>query len=166
MALGLIVCAVTFSRIDLRPNYDAVTRTKGTDDDVSIWSVVLVVAMVLYVAAYAVGLGNVPWQQSELFPLGVRSAGSGLATTTNWACNTLVGFTFLPMMDVLTPGWTFAIYAGVCCVAWAVVLCIYPETAGLSLEEVGTLLDTGWGIEASEKRWRQNKAAGRGASGS
>jgi SP family myo-inositol transporter-like MFS transporter 13 len=41
----------------------------------------ILVSIMLYVSAYAIGLGNVPWMQSELFPLSVRSLGSGVATS-------------------------------------------------------------------------------------
>jgi len=103
----------------------------------------------LYVAAYAFGLGNVPWMQSELFPLNVRSLGSGISTTMNWSANFVVGLTFLPMMELLTPAFTFVIYAVVCVIGWLFILRIYPETKGLSLEETGALLGHGWGVKKS-----------------
>lgn len=110
--------------------------------------------MVVYVAGYAIGLGNVPWQQSELFPLSVRSLGSALATATNWGSNTLVGLTFLPMMQLFTPMGTFALYALVCLGAWIAIKKIYPETAGLGLEDVGEILRDGWGVQESVRRAR------------
>lgn len=33
------------------------------------WSAIVLLAMIIYVASYATGLGNVPWQQGELFGL-------------------------------------------------------------------------------------------------
>lgn len=93
----------------------------------------------------------------RLFPLSVRALGSALATATNWGSNTLIGLTFLPMMDVFTPVGTFALYAGVCVVAWFAIWRIYPETAGLSLEDVGGLLREGWGVKRSEVRFRERR---------
>ena len=78
--------------------------------------------------------------QSELFALSVRSLGSGIATATNWAANFLVGLTFLPMMDSVSPEVTFVLYALVCGAGWAAIWSVYPETAGMSLEEVARLL--------------------------
>ena len=113
----------------------------------------LVLASVMvYVGAYALGLGNVPWMQSELFPLNVRSLGSGLSTSTNWGANFVVGLTFLPMMEFLTPAWTFVVYAVVCVAGWLCIWRIYPETKGLSLEETGALLADGWGVRESLRR--------------
>ena len=93
----------------------------------------------------------------RLFPLSVRSLGSGLATATNWGSNTLIGVTFLPMMDVFTPAWTFALYANVCLIGWIVVWRIYPETAGLSLEDVGSLLKDGYGVKDSVQRFKSRQ---------
>ena len=92
--------------------------------------------------------------QSELFPLSIRSLGSGLATATNWGSNFVVGLTFLPMMQFLTPVWTFVVYGCVCVVGWISIWAIYPETKGLGLEEVGGLLKDGWGVEKSLERVR------------
>ena len=33
------------------------------------WSAIVLLSMIFYVASYATGLGNVPWQQGELFAL-------------------------------------------------------------------------------------------------
>lgn len=37
------------------------------------WSAIVLVSMIFYVASYATGLGNVPWQQGELFSLEGKS---------------------------------------------------------------------------------------------
>jgi SP family myo-inositol transporter-like MFS transporter 13 len=113
--------------------------------------------MVLYVAAYAVGLGCVPWQQSELFSLRVRSLGSGFATATNWSSNFVIGLTFLPMMKWAGPTATFVVYALICCAGWIIVWNIYPETAGLELEAISELLRNGWGVEKSVMNFRQTR---------
>ncbi|KAJ9141827.1 Myo-inositol transporter 2 [Pleurostoma richardsiae] len=110
-------------------------------------ALVVLASIMIYVAAYALGLGNVPWMQSELFSLGVRSLGSGVATGTNWAANFVVGLTFLPLMEALTPCWTFVLYAAVCAVGYVLIWRVYPETSGLSLEEAAGLLeDDSWGV--------------------
>jgi len=113
---------------------------------------IVLVSVMLYVGSYALGLGNVPWMQSELFPLNVRSLGSGISTSTNWGSNFIVGLTFLPMMEFLTPTWTFVVYACVCIAGWLLIWGIYPETMGLGLEETGALLADGWGVNKSLRR--------------
>lgn len=108
--------------------------------------IAILLCLTVYTASYAFGLGNVPWQQSELFPLNVRSLGSALATATNWGSNFIVGLTFLPMMEWLSPGWTFTAYAVICVAGWFGIWAIYPEMSGLSLEEVKGLLADSWGV--------------------
>ena len=113
--------------------------------------------MLVYVAAYAIGLGCVPWQQSELFPLRVRSLGSGIATATNWSSNFVIGVSFLPMIELLGPPVTFGLYAAICVFGWLAIWRIYPETAGLELEGVGELLANGWGVKESVERFQARK---------
>lgn len=149
MALGLLLAAGGFSYLSLElapDNRSNDTASTNESQGRSGPAIVVLVSIMIYVASYALGLGNVPWMQSELFPLSVRSVGSGVATATNWAANFAVGLTFLPMMDALSPSWTFVLYAGICTAGLGLVWRIYPETTGLSLEEATALLDNGWGV--------------------
>ncbi|KAJ0124978.1 hypothetical protein J7T55_006321 [Diaporthe amygdali] len=153
MILGLLLSAWGFSMMKLS------TSTFGDDTSGAPPSpapasnhgaaVVILTSIMLYVAAYAIGLGNVPWMQSELFSLSVRSLGSGAATATCWAANFVVGLSFLPLMDALSPTWTFVLYAAVCVAGNWMVYRVYPETNGLSLEEAAALLERDdWGVDA------------------
>ncbi|KEZ46205.1 Myo-inositol transporter 1 [Scedosporium apiospermum] len=151
MIIGLLFAAYGFTYISLPSSSDLPSPTTlDTTTDPSPTSpdreaaLMILVSIMLYVASYALGLGNVPWMQSELFPLSVRSLGSGVATSTNWAANFIVGLTFLPLMDALSPARTFVLYALVCAVGYGLVWGWYPETAGLSLEETAALLEDGW----------------------
>ncbi|KAK4496804.1 hypothetical protein PRZ48_012788 [Zasmidium cellare] len=160
MVVGLLLCSLAFSFVRIEPARDAavvrdIPAMYHVED--GIWSWLLIASMVLYVAAYAVGLGCVPWQQSELFPLRVRSLGSGLATATNWSSNFIIGMTFLPMMNFLTPSITFMCYAVVCVVGWVAIWRIYPETAGLELEDIGELLKDGYGVQKSVEGFRERQ---------
>ncbi len=157
MAVGLLLAAYGFSFLDLSVGGDdgaTAASAAGTGSSSPSSSASLVLASImLYVAAYAIGLGNVPWMQSELFALDVRSLGSGLSTATNWLANFVVGLTFLPFMDVLTPSWTFVLYAAVCAVGFVLVRACYPETSGLSLEAAASLLDADdWGVGRASRR--------------
>ncbi|EME38540.1 hypothetical protein DOTSEDRAFT_48726 [Dothistroma septosporum NZE10] len=157
MVLGLLLCAVAFSFIDMG---DASAAGDVYDPEASsIWSIVLLISMIFFVASYAIGLGCVPWQQSELFPLRVRSLGSGLATATNWSSNFIIGMTFLPMMGILGASITFAFYAVVCIAGWFLIWRIYPETAGLELEDIGELLKDGFGVQRSVRDFQERQRA-------
>jgi len=163
MMVALVLCATAFSFVEAPQQHQIKAPESNADTipDTRLPAIGILVAILLYVSTYAMGLGPVPWQQSELFPLSVRSLGSGLATATNWGCNTVVGLTFLPMMDLLTPTWTFVSYALVCLLGWLIIWHIYPETMGLGLEEVGELLKDGWGVKESMDRLKATRRSRR-----
>ena len=155
MTAGLLTCSIAYEmlgRPDLSANEPSNTSNNDNPTTRSPWAIVVLIAMVVYVCGYAIGIGNIAWQQSELFPLSVRSLGSGIATATNWGSNFLVGLTFLPMMQYLTPAWTFAIYAFICAAGWICAWRIYPETKGLGLEDVRGILSKGYGVQESLRR--------------
>lgn len=114
--------------------------------------------MIIFVASYATGLGNVPWQQGELFELSVRGIGTSCATAMNWGANLLINSTYLSLMARITPAGAFGFYAGLCFLGWLFCLCCYPETAGLSLEQVTTIFKDGFGVKES-RRLRDRKQA-------
>ncbi|KAL1948431.1 hypothetical protein VTO73DRAFT_12506 [Trametes versicolor] len=154
MIVGLVLASVAFHFLTKKTGGNLVDGTQYS----TTWSAIVLLAMIVYVASYATGLGNVPWQQGELFGLEVRGIGTSLATTTNWAGNLLIGATYLSLMDRITPAGAFGFYAGLCLLGWLFVVCCFPETAGLSLEEVRTIFRNGFGIAESE-RLRQEKRA-------
>ncbi|KKK23671.1 hypothetical protein AOCH_002074 [Aspergillus ochraceoroseus] len=157
MVVSLFVCAGTFSSVELpKISPEPESRGNGNIAENSFLALIILLCLTIYTGAYAFGLGNVPWQQSELFPLNVRSLGSALATATNWGSNFIIGLTFLPMMDWLSPGLVFALYGVVCVVGWFGVWTIYPEMSGLDLEEVKGLLAGGWGVRESLARGRSH----------
>ncbi|KAF2479898.1 general substrate transporter, partial [Neohortaea acidophila] len=156
MVIGLGVCSFSFSFMDVWRG-SSIPAPGVNAADSTPWSGVLIAAMMLYVAAYATGLGCVPWQQSELFPLQVRSLGSGIATAANWSSNFIIGVSFLPLMEWLGATVTFALYAAICAVGWGVVWMIYPETAGLELEGARELLEDGFGVKKSVERFKAGK---------
>lgn len=88
-------------------------------------------------------------------PLSVRGIGTSLSTATNWAGNLLIGSTYLSLMAEITPAGAFGFYAGLCLLGWLFVLSCFPETAGLSLEEVQMVFKDGFGIKESERLRRQ-----------
>ncbi|GAA6061240.1 hypothetical protein JCM10212_002699 [Sporobolomyces blumeae] len=117
---------------------------------------VVLFAMLVYVAFYASGIGNIPWQQGELFEMDVRGMGTALSTTCNWGGNLIIGSTFLSLIDRITAAGAFGFYAGLCFLGSVFVICLYPETSGLSLEETREVFKDGFGIKKAN-RMRQLK---------
>lgn len=93
----------------------------------------------------------------EFFGLEVRGIGTSLATAMNWAANLLIGSTYLSLMAAITPAGAFGFYAGLCLLGWVFVMLCFPETAGLSLEEVQSIFRNGFGIRASAHMRKQKR---------
>ncbi|TFY62941.1 hypothetical protein EVJ58_g3541 [Rhodofomes roseus] len=153
MIIGLVVAAISFHYMTKKTGGQLVT---GTDYPKS-WSSLILACMIFYVASYATGLGNVPWQQGELFSLEVRGIGTSLATTMNWGANLLINSTYLSLMAAITPAGAFGFYAGLCLLGWLFCLFCFPETAGLSLEEAQMIFQHGFGIRASQRLRREKR---------
>ncbi len=98
--------------------------------------VLIVGSTMLYVAAFATGLGPGAWVYiAEIFPTNIRGRAMSIATSVLWACCILVSNTFLTLIHALGAAGAFAVYAGICAVA-AVFFFRLPETRGHSLEEI------------------------------
>ncbi|HEX3900745.1 MAG TPA: sugar porter family MFS transporter [Mycobacteriales bacterium] len=98
---------------------------------------VAVVALVVFIASFAIGLGPVFWLMiSEVFPLRVRSQAMSVCTIVNWAANFVISYYFLTLVaDIGRPA-TFWLYAGFGVLAVAFFAFRVPETKGRSLEQI------------------------------
>ncbi|KAG9509767.1 Proton myo-inositol cotransporter, partial [Fragariocoptes setiger] len=96
--------------------------------------------LVLYLAAFAPGMGPMPWTiNSEIYPTWSRSFCYSMATSVNWLFNMIVSFTFLTLTEALTTHGTFYMYSIISSIGWILLFWKLPETRGRSLEEVSSL---------------------------
>ncbi len=108
---------------------------------ISIDATLVLIAILIYVAAFAISLGPVMWTMlSEIFPGNVK----GIAISIVGFFNSLVSYTvtqFFPWeLSNLGPTITFAIYAALAVLSLLFVIKYIVETKGKSLEEVENLL--------------------------
>ncbi len=95
------------------------------------------VAMVLYIGAFAVGMGPLFWTLiGEIFPPQARSTGASAATAVNWSSNFVVSLVFLNVVNAIGLGQTFWIFAAVCLVALWFVRRYLPETRNRDFAEI------------------------------
>ncbi len=106
------------------------------------WSpVISLVFMVIYIAAFAVGLGPIFWTLvGEIFPSDARSYGSGVSTAVNWGSNFFVSLVFLSIANAIGQGQTFWIFAVVCAFGLWFIGRYVPETKDRDFEEVDAAL--------------------------
>ncbi len=99
---------------------------------------VLVLVFILgYIAFFAASLGPALWVvAAELFPNRLRSKGMSVAIISLWVACTIVTIVFPVMLEKLSGGITFLIFALICLVNLLYVLKYVPETKGKTLEEL------------------------------
>jgi len=89
-----------------------------------------------YIACFAFSQGAVIWVYlAEVFPNAVRAKGQSLGSFSHWFMNALISGIF-PSMAASSGGYPFVFFSLMMVLQLFVVLFIYPETKGLSLEEM------------------------------
>jgi sugar porter (SP) family MFS transporter len=105
--------------------------------------------LVAYIAFFALSQGAVIWVYlSEVFPTPVRAKGQSLGAFTHWIMNAMIAWTF-PTIAAISGGVPFMFFAALMVVQFVVVLLFYPETKGVSLEEMQRRLEGTAGQELS-----------------
>jgi sugar porter (SP) family MFS transporter len=96
----------------------------------------LVWLLIGYIAFFAFSQGAVIWVYiSEVFPNTVRAKGQSLGSFSHWFMNALISGIF-PLMAAASGAYPFVFFSLMMVLQFFVVLLVYPETKGLSLEEM------------------------------
>ncbi len=97
----------------------------------------VLIAVLGYVAAFAMAMGPIPWIIiSEIFPARIRGRASSVGTFSVWLSCFLVAQTFPSLQQGIGLDRTFYAY-GACSLASLIfVAAVLPETKGRSLEEI------------------------------
>jgi sugar porter (SP) family MFS transporter len=96
----------------------------------------LVWLLVGYIAFFAFSQGAVIWVYlGEVFPNRVRAKGQSLGSTTHWVMNAAISGVF-PILAKRSGAVPFMFFSAMMVVQFFVVLSLYPETKGVSLEEL------------------------------
>jgi sugar porter (SP) family MFS transporter len=101
-------------------------------------SIPLIIAcLIVFMVFNAGGLQLMGWLTgSEIYPLGVRSAGTSVQAACLWGSNLLISTTVLVMINGIGVGATMWVYAGFNILAWLFVWRRMPELTGRSLEQI------------------------------
>jgi sugar porter (SP) family MFS transporter len=92
--------------------------------------------LVGFIASFAFSQGSVIWVYlSEVFPNRVRAKGQSLGTLTHWLMNAAISLTF-PILAARSKSIPFMFFAAMMLLQFFVVLFVYPETKGVTLEEM------------------------------
>src|ERR1039457_7192261 len=104
----------------------------------------LVWMLVTYNAFFALSQGAVIWVYiGEVFPNSVRSKGQGVVNASHWIMNTAIALEFPVVVHSLNTETPFVFFAVMTVVQFLVVLFVYPETKGQTLEALQRRLAPG-----------------------
>jgi len=89
-----------------------------------------------FITSFAVSQGAVIWVYiAEVFPTRVRSKGQSLGSSSHWVMNALIAQTF-PLIAARSQALPFGFFAAMMLLQSFVVMMVYPETKGRTLEAI------------------------------
>jgi sugar porter (SP) family MFS transporter len=95
----------------------------------------LVWFLITYIAFFALSQGAVIWVYiGEIFPNHVRSKGQGVGAASHWFMNAAIAMAFPIAVHNLSQATPFTFFAAMTVVQFFVVLFVFPETKGQTLE--------------------------------
>jgi MFS transporter, SP family, arabinose:H+ symporter len=96
----------------------------------------LVWLLMAYILFFAISQGSVIWVYiAEIFPNRVRSKGQSLGSSAHWISAAVITLVF-PVVAKNSGGAPFAFFAIMMMIQFFVVLFVFPETKGRSLEQI------------------------------
>ncbi|MEM7311511.1 MAG: sugar porter family MFS transporter [Planctomycetota bacterium] len=100
-------------------------------------SVLVLVCLIGFIAAHAIGQGTVIWVFiGEIFPNDHRATGQALGSATHWICAAGLSFLFPIAMERFEPGQLFGFFTFMMVLQLLWVKVLVPETKGVPLEEM------------------------------
>jgi sugar porter (SP) family MFS transporter len=92
--------------------------------------------LVGFIGFFSFSQGAVIWVYlSEIFPTRVRAKGQGLGSSSHWVMNAIVSGLF-PLFAKSSGAYPFAFFGVMMVVQLLVVMWVYPETKGVTLEQM------------------------------
>eukprot|EP01094_Clydonella_sp_ATCC50884_P012868 TRINITY_DN2315_c0_g1_i1.p1 TRINITY_DN2315_c0_g1~~TRINITY_DN2315_c0_g1_i1.p1 ORF type:complete len:546 (-),score=205.46 TRINITY_DN2315_c0_g1_i1:1385-3022(-) len=142
MCIALAILSVGY--LIYPPPADDGSGAASGDELPRIVSILVILAMMIYVSGYQVGFGPISWTMiSEIFPLHVRSQALSIAVIVNFVSNVIVTITYKPLQDLLTQGGAYMLYLVIAVAAIVFTFLLVPETKNRSLEQIEELLVSG-----------------------
>ncbi|KZC10962.1 Facilitated trehalose transporter Tret1-2 like protein, partial [Dufourea novaeangliae] len=119
-------------------------KQKDGGSDVSSLGWLPLTSLIVFMVAFSIGLGPVPWMlMGELFSADTKAIASSVAVMLNWFMVFLVTKTFPAMNDELGTDATFWIFAAIMAGATGFTQFLVPETKGKTYQEIQTELQGG-----------------------
>lgn len=95
------------------------------------------VSLMLFVFAFSIGFGPLPWVlNGELFPTEAKALATSTASAFNWLCAFFVSKFALNLDTALGTAGTYWLYAVICAAGTAFCALVVPETKGKTSDEM------------------------------
>jgi MFS family permease len=108
----------------------AAVMISGREQELLLW------LLVGFICFFALSQGAVIWvYMSEIFPTAVRARGQSVGSATHWVMNALISAVF-PIIAARSQGVPFVFFAAMMVLQLIVVARLFPETKGVSLEQM------------------------------
>lgn len=112
--------------------------------DMTSWQFVPITALVVYVIFYGFGLQNIPiLMLGELFPTNIKAAALCFGDLYFAALASIVSKYFQAVSEDIGIYFAFYSFATCCFIGFCLIYIFVPETKGITLEEIQSLLKTG-----------------------
>jgi sugar porter (SP) family MFS transporter len=123
LLIGSVGCAACLGGV-------AAVFLSGSHENLLVWF------LVGNIAFFSFSQGAVIWVYiSEVFPTRVRAKGQSLGSFTHWFMNAVISWTF-PIIASHSRGAPFVFFSAMMVLQFFVVLTWYPETKGITLEDM------------------------------
>ncbi|MDR0932522.1 MAG: sugar porter family MFS transporter [Victivallales bacterium] len=120
----------------------AATAKKQATEKLGSVSLVVLLCIIVFIAAYAVGSGTVIWVFiAEIFPKDQRAAGQSFGSSCHWICAALLTLAFPIAIKEFDAGYMFAFFCFMMILQLIWAKTIMPEPNGRSLEQIDNDLD-------------------------
>jgi len=130
MTIALII--QTIMLVLLTVSVNLAEDTKG-------WSYPSIAFIIIYVAAFSMGPGPIPWAfGAESIPTKYISGAQGLVVVTNWVSAFIIQYTWTPLSEAIG-AYVYIIFAVICVLGILFTHFVAKETKGKTIEEVQLL---------------------------
>lgn len=95
----------------------------------------------LFIVAFSLGFGPIPWMMAgELCLIDIKAFVGSTAGTLNWLLSFTVTSTFNSLNESIGSGQVFWLFAGIMLVGFVFIFFVVPETKGKSVDEIQVML--------------------------